>query len=160
MNENNRDKPKRLYFKTYLQMIHNSAGTSMFRNWYVKTSEHGEFDAMKDGENSCAFYVSGLLKIFDKVSSIHGTVESTIKDLEKSGWQKVDTPQPGDILVWEKQKFVDIWQAHIGFYIGDNKAVSTSWTKKIVIEHDQNFGEQNRKIEQVLRFGKWEENSA
>ena len=150
------DKPIRLYFKTYLGVIRNSVGTGMFRNWYVKTPEQGEFDAMKDGEDSCAFYVSSLLKIFGKVTTIHGTVESTIKDLEKSGWQKVVEPQPGDVLVWETQKFADAQQRHIGFYIRDGRAVSTSWKKKIVVEHNQNF-DNNRKIELVFRMNKWDE---
>jgi hypothetical protein len=32
-------KPKRLEFETYQQRLLNSAGTAMFRNWYVETSE-------------------------------------------------------------------------------------------------------------------------
>jgi hypothetical protein len=153
------EKPKRLYRKTFIQMIGNSEGTSMFRNWYVQTPDKGEFDAMKDGEDSCAFYVSGLLKIFNKINTVHGTVASTVKDLEKSGWHKVDNPISGDVLVWEAQKFGDAWQAHIGFYIGDNMAVSTSWTKKKVIMHEMNFGEQNRTIEQIFRMENWDDNT-
>jgi hypothetical protein len=151
-------KPKRLQFKTYLQMIHNSVGTEMFRNWYVTTPEGDEFDAMSDGEDSCAFYVSGLLRVFGKLS-LHGTVESTVQDLGNSGWQNVDEPSPGDVLVWEAQKFGDKQQRHIGFYIGDGKAVSTSWTKKVVVEHDKNFGKQNRKIEQIFRLDDWDDKS-
>lgn len=153
----NEEKPKRLYFKTYLQMIRNSVGTEMFRNWYVKTPKEGEFDAMKDGENSCAFYASGLLKIFGKVSSTHGRVESLVKDLENSGWRRAEEPKTGDVLLWEPQKFGDVWQKHIGFYVGDDKAISTSWTQKKVIEHEKNFGEQNRKIIQIFRMNNWEE---
>jgi hypothetical protein len=153
-------KPKRLYFKTYLQMIHNSIGTAMFRNWYVSTPERGEFDATKGGEDSCAFYVSGLLKIFGKVSGIHGTVTGTVKDLEKSGWQQVNESKEGDVLVWEAQNFDGRAQQHIGFCIGNGKAVSASWKKKVVIEHEQTFGEQGRKIEQIFRMEYWDENNA
>jgi hypothetical protein len=153
------NKLRRLQHKTYLQVIRNSVGTKMFRNWYLKTPDEGEFDAMRDGEDSCAFYVSSVLKIFDKVSAIHGTVESTIKDLEKTGWQKVSELKAGDVLVWEAQKFSNRDQAHIGFYIGDNKAVSTSWTKKTVVEHDKNFDGQNRHIEQTYRMENWDGNA-
>jgi hypothetical protein len=148
-------KPTRLYFKTYLQMIRNSAGSGMFRNWYLKTAEQGEFDAMRDGEDSCAFYVSGLLRIFNKINFIHGTVESTIKDLEDFGWQKVRKANPGDVLVWEALQFGDRTQKHIGFYIGEGRAVSTSWKQKKVTEHDMNFGDDYRKIEQIHRMENW-----
>jgi hypothetical protein len=149
-------KPIRLYFKTYIQMVRNSVGTAMFRNWYVYAPESGEFDAMKDGEDSCAFYVSGLLKIFNKVKSIHGLVGSVVKDLEESGWQKVNEPKAGDVLIWEPQEFEGRMQNHIGFYVGNGKAVSTSWIKKTVVEHEQNFGEKQRKIEQIFRMDGWD----
>jgi hypothetical protein len=149
-------KPKRLYFKTYLKMVRNSIGTSMFRNWYIQTEQHGEFDAMRDGEDSCAFYVSGVLKIFDKVQSIHGLVDSVAKDLQESGWQSVTEPIEGDVLIWEAQKFGDRMQHHIGFYVGNGKAISTSWKEKVVVEHEHNFGEQRRKIEQVYRMEHWD----
>jgi hypothetical protein len=153
-------KPRRLYFKTYLKMIHNSIGTGMFRNWYVQTPERGEFDAMKDGEDSCAFYVSSLLKIYDKVAGIHGTVDGTVKDLESSGWQVVGEAKEGDVLVWEAQQFGGKQQRHIGFYVGNGKAVSASYTKKVVVEHEQTFGDQNRKVEQIFRMNKWDEDNA
>jgi hypothetical protein len=41
----------------------------MFRNFYVRTDSGGEFDALDDGYNSCAFYVSSILAIFNKLSS-------------------------------------------------------------------------------------------
>jgi hypothetical protein len=153
-------KPKRLEYKTFLQLIRNSVGTEMFRNWYVQTPDKGEFDAMRDGEDSCAFYVSGVLKMLGKIASIHGTVNSTTKDLEDSGWLVVKDTEPGDVLVWELQQFGDLAQRHIGFYVGEGRAVSTSWTEKVVVEHDQNFGGQSRKIEQIFRMEKWDKDDA
>src|SRR5438309_2171997 len=102
---NHPDKPKRLYFKTYLQLIKNSVGTKMFRSFYVYTPEKREFDALDSGGNSCAFFVSAVLVIFSKLGAIHGTVESTIKDLRESGWSEGDNPQAGDILVWDALPF-------------------------------------------------------
>src|SRR3989304_622296 len=95
------EKPERLYFKSYLQLIRNSVGSKMFRNFYVKTSDRGQFDALDDGENSCAFYVSSILTIFKKISGIHGRVSSVVNDMKKSGWAEVNSPQAGDVLVWE-----------------------------------------------------------
>lgn len=131
----------------------------MFRNFYVTTTERGEFDAFNDGEYSCAFFVSSLLLIFKKINRIHGLVNSTVEDLKSSGWQLVqDEPKAGDILVWEAIVFEEGPIEHIGFAIGGNRAVSTSWKQKSVVEHEINFGEQNRKIEQIFRMENWEDN--
>ncbi len=151
------EKPVRLYFESYLQIVRNSVGSNLFRNFYVRTSAKGKFDAFNDGENSCAFFVSAILVIFKKLSGFHGIVDSVIKDLERSGWQKVQKPQAGDVLVWEAMQFDDAPKQHIGFYIGDSRAISTSWIKKTPVEHEMNFGEAKRKITHVFRMAKWEE---
>ncbi len=153
------EKPQRLYFKSYLQIIRNSVNSDMFRNFYVKTSERGEFDALDDGYNSCAFYVSAILVILKKLSGFHGTVDSTVEDLKKSGWQLVNNPQPGDVLVWEPRQFPEGMISHIGFYVGKGKAVSTSMRTKKPVEHEQNFGEDNRKITQIYRMENWEDDA-
>jgi len=152
------EKPERLYFETYLQVVRNSVGSNIFRNFYVRTNSRGEFDALDDGYNSCAFYVSAVLVIFRKLDGMHGTVASTKKDLLDSGWQEItdlNDLQPGDVLVWEPMQFDDGLKEHIGFYMGDGKAVSTSWTTKTPVEHDKNFGAANRKITQVFRMSDW-----
>jgi Bacteriophage peptidoglycan hydrolase len=152
-------KPQRLYFKSYLKVVNNSVGSNLFRNFYVQTDDRGEFDAFDDGENSCAFFVSAILVIFKKIQAMHGTVQSTIEDLNKSGWQLVNRPKAGDVLVWEAQQFDDGLKAHIGFYLGDNKAISTSWTKRTPVEHDIHFGKANRKITHIFRMENWEDDT-
>lgn len=154
------EKPQRLYFKSYLQFIRNSVGSNMFRNFYVKTSSKGEFDAFGDGDNSCAFYVSSVLLIFKKISSMHGLVSNTIEDMKKSGWTLVDDPQPGDVLVWEAEQYADGLHEHIGFYIGDNRAISTSVKAKTPLQHDMNFGESNRQITHIFRAPQWNGNGS
>lgn len=148
-------KPQRLYFKTYLQVIDNSVGSNLFRNFYVTLPDRGEFDALDDGENSCAFFVSSILVIFKKLNSIHGTVESTVKDLKELGWIEADKPKEGDVLVWEAIQFDDGLKEHIGFSIGNGKAISVLWKKKTPIGHDDHFGEANRKITHIYRMSDW-----
>ncbi len=152
----NEEKPQRLYFKTYLQLIKNSVGTEMFRNFYIRTTNGAEMDALSDGSNSCAFYVSSVLTLFGKHSGVHGTVKSTAADLGHSGWQQVDEAdmQAGDVIVWDAVELEGEFYEHVGFYIGDNRAVSTSWTEKKVVEHDLYF-EGARTIGSVFRH-EWE----
>ena len=153
----NEDKPRRLYFETYLQLLRNSVGTEMFRNFYIRTADGHERDALSDGSDSCAFYVSSVLTIFRKLSCAHGTVKSTVEDLVHSGWKPADssTTQAGDVIVWETMELAGGQYKHIGFSIGDDRAVSTSWTEKRVVEHDARFGG-TRAIEQVFRLLNWE----
>jgi hypothetical protein len=83
-------------------------------------------------------------------------VGGTKRDLVESGWQLVDQPQTGDVLIWEAQGFDAGPQEHIGFSIGNGRAVSLSWQEKVPVEHDQNFGTAHRNITQVFRLSDWE----
>lgn len=111
------EKPKRLYFKTYLQLIRNSIGTEMFRNFYIQMADGTEMDALSDGSNSCAFYVSSVLTLFGKHSGVHGTIKSTVTDLSHSGWRQVDEEsiQAGDVIVWDAVELEGARYEHVGF---------------------------------------------
>lgn len=131
-------KPKKLIHETYLTVIGSSIKTQMFRSFFVK-QDNKKLDATENGTLSCAFYVSAILKMFSFVENIHGTVKSTIEDLEKSGWKKINKPKPGSILVWEKQTFEDGEHMHVGFYIGGNRAISNDHKKRYPVNHDWRF---------------------
>jgi len=145
-------KATRLYHKTYLQLIRNSVGSQMFRNFYLQMPDGKEIDVMGDGNTSCAFFVTSVLVLFGKLARIHGTVQVTVNDLKEKAWQEVAAAdmQPGDVIVWEAQELDKEWHAHIGFYIGNGRAVSTSAQKREVAEHDVQF-DGNRAITTVLR---------
>lgn len=140
-------KLKRLIKKSYLKCIRNSVGTKIFRNLYL--SQDGQtFDATKNGELSCAFYVSGLLVIFQLIKSLHGTVDGTIKDLEEFGWVKTNQPTPGSVIIWEATLNDENGNEHIGFYVGRDKAISNSSTKKKITIHNLTF-DNTRKIKAI-----------
>lgn len=141
----------RFVFENYLAMINNSVGTKMFRNYYADFDGERR-DTMNDGEISCAFYVSGILTIFGVIDSTSSTVEGLAKKLEETGWQKVETPEPGDVLVWEKKIFDNEEHAHTGFYIGEEKAISTSVKTKTPTKHDWlSRDNEERKITAIYR---------
>jgi len=124
-------------FASFLAVVRNSIGSRMFRTFYVH--QGGErVDALRDGGRSCAFFVSSILTIFKKIGSFHLTVHSTLRDLERSGWRVVGADlMPGDVLVWDAESIDGELHAHIGFYVGDGKAVSTSFeTGTPVLHHD------------------------
>jgi hypothetical protein len=148
-------KPKILTYQTYLQMIKNSRGTKMFRCFYVLTNGKKQ-DILKNGRLSCAFFVSSILKMFSLISSQHTTVDSTIKDMLKNGWRQTKKLKPGNVLVWEEKTFPnDSVHRHLGFFVGQNKAISNSSERGIPVLHHFTFsqtktGQPKRKIQQIF----------
>lgn len=127
--------------ESYLAMIRNSVGTNLFRNLYALVDGEKQ-DILKDGNLSCSFFVSSILHQFNLVALPHATVAGLERDMKSSGWQTTDTPKQGDIVVWEPilQYSDDKEHAHVGFFIGNNDAISNSDQKKVPIKHHVTFG--------------------
>lgn len=132
---------KLLKYKNYISLIKNSVGTKMFRNVFVE-SENSVEDILEDGKRSCAYFVSSVLMVFnliDNKKAPHAKVGGLLKNMENSGWKKIDENdlKAGDIIVWEKFKregdayFTD----HLGFYVGGDVVISNSPEKRHPIEH-------------------------
>lgn len=142
-------------FKSYLTMIKNSVGTKMFSSLFV-LRDGKEFDALQneEGSFSCAFFVSSILTIFKKIDSFHGTISTTIKFMKDFGWQEVaGDMKPGDILLWDAEQVGQSENAHIGFYVGDDKAVST-YKGEVILHHDHPNHKWSN-IVRVYRIPEW-----
>lgn len=123
-------------FQTYLSMVENSVGSKTFSHGYAQVDGQPT-DVMRVGELSCAFFVSSLLKIFDVIGSMHATVASTVKDLEESSWHKVNSAEPGDVIVWKPILFPGGERhEHIGFALTDSQAVSNDYKSGSPQKHD------------------------
>jgi hypothetical protein len=141
--------------QTYLAMIKNSPGTKLFNTAYVKNLQTGEiYDVFNDGELSCAFFVSGLLSMVGLLDRPHSTVKTLVALLSESKkWSEVpiDEPEAGDVIVWDVVTFDDgTTNEHVGFYLGEGEAVSTSYKEKQVVKHSADF-EGQRKIAKLFR---------
>lgn len=86
--------------------------------------------------------------MFNYIKGIHATVNSTIKDLKESGWKEIDTPVIGSVIIWKPGEDTNN-HFHIGFYIGDNLAVSNDSFKKHPVKADWKFGGK-REIDTIL----------
>ena len=134
---------KPLLFETYLAMINNAVGSQMFKNGYA-SFDGVKKDVLNDGELSCAMFVTSILAIFNLIDEPHATVKSTVVKMEAAGWQKTEELKPGSVLVWEAVDFGggDL-HTHIGFYIGNDEAVSNDFrTKKIIKHHFKYVGDE------------------
>lgn len=139
----NKPRAKILFKESYLATITNAVGTGMFRTFYASISGRKQ-DVMRNGDLSCAFFVSFVLAGFSLIKSMHGTVDGTVADMKSSGWKRIKTPQTGCVIVWGPR--VDERgesHKHIGFYIGNDKAVSNDSKKKSPRLHSCN----SRKID-------------
>lgn len=129
--------------KSLFVLIKNSLDTNLFQSVYFFINNKSQ-DIYKKGKLSCAFYVSTILKIIDMLENIHATVNGTIKDLEKSGWYKINNLKKGAVIIWSSNKE---GHRHIGFYIGKNQAVSNNSKLKKPSIHSINYN--NRAIELI-----------
>jgi hypothetical protein len=146
---------KLLKNKNYLNSIKKSVGTEIFQNVFTEES-NTEKDLTRDGQLSCALFVSSILKIFDLINPLkspHSTISGLLKNMKDSGWTEIKQLElsEGDVIVWEKIIDVDGEEhEHIGFYIGNERAVSNSSEKRVPTEHHYNY-EGKRAIESCFR---------
>jgi hypothetical protein len=126
--------------RTFLVMAKNSIGTKTFQNFYGTINGKPK-DLVKNGNLSCAFFVSTLLHFFKLINDPHLTVAGLIKDMESSEWTKVRNSKMGDILIWEPVDFGSgINHAHVGIFVGQNKAISNNSKTSKPVRHHFTFG--------------------
>ena len=107
---------------TYLAMIQQLPGVTLFQKLYVTDEHENRIEVTENGKLSCAFVVSSVLTIFNLIDRPHGTVAGTVREVQNMGWEKTNSPAPGDLIIWP----VADGHAHIGFYLGENRCISNS----------------------------------
>jgi hypothetical protein len=112
---------KLLAKKNYMMMVESLAKgeVHMFRNFYAEVDGQ-EKDILNDGKLSCGRVLSAILYLNKMIGDTHATVEGTVKDMIDSSWYEIGELKEGAVILWEKQN----GHSHIGFYIGNNEAVS------------------------------------
>ena len=138
--------------KSLLALIDNSikgGDNYLFRNLYAKDEHGNELDILRNGNLSCAVFVSALLLNLELIKKPHSTVSGTEKDLFESGWKETRELKPGTVLIWEKVVFEDNTKhRHIGFYVGNNEAVSNNAEAGFPRRHDVTYNG-SRRVEKI-----------
>ncbi len=138
-----------IFMDTYLAVVRNSVGSKMFRNLYVRIDGKKE-DITENGNLSCAIFVSSILFLFKLIKEVHATVNGTTRDLKEFGWQEIKKPKNGCVLVWAEKDFGQgSKHKHIGFYVGNKKAISNNSKYGYPKEHGWNIFD-GRKIEAIF----------
>lgn len=135
-------------------MIEGSVGSKLFQNIYSLNEDGEEINITESGVLSCAYFVSSILLIHNLLKSAHATVDGTIKDMLESGWYEVSELKTGTVILWENDIEGAGLHRHLGFYIGDDRAISNSSEERFPKIHDINFGDKQRKIEKIY----WHDN--
>ncbi len=152
---------KILLKKSYLAMVRNAArgDVHLFRNLFALVDGR-EQDILRDGQVSCAVFVSAVLYLQNAtleyagklrwIEYTHATVPSTEKDMTRNGWQIISELREGAVITWEARTYDDGAQhTHIGFYVGDGRAVSNASNESgIPKEHDATYSG-TRNIERI-----------
>ena len=143
---------KPILLDTYLAVIKGSVNSKAFKHLYAETLNK-RVDILKNGKLSCSFFASSILSSFGLMESIHATVNGTEKDLRASGWKEIKHLRVGSVLIWEIKSKKDPHR-HIGFYVGDDEAVSNSSNIKVPATHHWTFGwhknKPRRKVEAIF----------
>ena len=142
--------------KSLLAIVENSAlgDNYLFRNLYADVNGE-EKDILEDGALSCAVFASAVLLNQELIKKPHATVSGTVKDMFESGWREIAQLGPGAVILWEKIIFEDGKEhSHIGFYIGNEEAISNSFADKCPRRHHITYGTNQdgapkRKIEKI-----------
>jgi hypothetical protein len=134
-----------LFRDTYLAAIKGSVGSKIFQHSFARIKGK-KVDILRGGDLSCAYFLTFLLSAAGLVRSVHATVDGAVRDLEHSGWIKIEKPTTGCVVVWEPavQERGETHK-HIGFYMGAGRAISNSSKKKVPVEHHATFGLKKRK---------------
>ena len=127
---------KLLLLDNYLAAIANSVGSKAYQSIFAMVDGRRR-DLTQRGTLSCAYFVTAILKLSGLLRSIHLTVDGTVKEMRTQGWKKVRGKKlrPGTVLVWGAEQFSDGPHKHIGFFVGNGRAVSTSYRSRTVRRH-------------------------
>lgn len=155
-------KVKPILKDSYLKLIRNSVGAKVWRNFYADVNGKKR-DITRNGELSCAFFVSSVLLMFNLIKDRHLTIKSTVADMRKSGWYGIKKPRPGSILIWEEVEFYNgSKNKHIGFSISNKLAVSNNHELGSPQVHHITYGTKKdgspkRKVEKIFWHKKLDE---
>lgn len=120
--------------ESLLARVCSAVGTRMFRNLYMIVDGKKQ-DILKDGDLSCALFVSTVLVGLHLVKEVHASIGSTIADMRSSGWVRIHSPRVGCVVVWDTTNEPRESHQHMGFYIGKGRAISNVSKKRMPQEH-------------------------
>lgn len=134
-------------YATFLGMLSGSVGSTFFRKMIGKDENGRLVDHTKNGDLSCAYFVSSVLHILSSIytitymSGIHLSIDYVLGDIleYRSGWQEIHLSRldiskvnPGAVIVWGSE----FGNRHIGFKGFGDCVISNSSASGRIERHD------------------------
>jgi hypothetical protein len=117
--------------ENFLLSVRNSIGSQLFRSYLDKEGS----DVLKDGDLSCAYYMSSIMLLHGLIDRVHFTVPGTIEAMESNGWYKIQTLKVGCVVVWGSVHQNGADHKHLGVYVGEGQAISNRSSLGMPGEH-------------------------
>lgn len=136
--------------ETLLAQVKGAIGSKQYQHLYAGEQSR---DIVKNGELSCAYFISSVLHNLGLIKTAHATVEGTVKDMIKNGWQDITVPEPGAVIVWAEKN----GHKHIGVYTKRFRAISNSEKRRVPVEHDWHYGLEGSKTFREIEKIYWHE---
>ena len=126
--------------QTLMYRIHASVDSGMFKGVFADVDGQ-KVDITKNGQLSCAVYVSALLLMSGTIDTMTATVKGLENALRQSGWVSTAYLYRGAVVIWFPQEQADGRKhEHAGFVLSDRMAVSHSDIARCPVEHELYFG--------------------
>jgi hypothetical protein len=144
------------HLETYLAMIEGGVGSRQYLQLFVHSVEGRPRDVIGDGRFACAYFASSILTLAALITQgVHTTVFETVEDMVRSKWYQINHLTKGAVVVWGPRLASDgNPHKHIGFYLGEELAVSTDGVTGVPTKHHVTYGIEegrpNRSIEAVF----------
>lgn len=121
--------------KNFLLSVQNSIGSQLFRSYLDKEGN----DVLKDGDLSCAYYMSSIMLLHGLIDRAHFTVPGTLEAMEAYGWYKIQTLKVGCVVVWGSVHQNGADHKHLGIYVGEGQAISNRSSLGMPGEHPLHY---------------------
>lgn len=122
--------------KNLIHVLEQSQGIKIFQTFYNSDGE----DVLRNGDLSCAYYVSTILTMVRLIDGVSCTVSGLLNRMDKAGWYILDgkpsnIPE-GAIIVWNPVTQGDSEHKHIGFYLGNDQVISNRSSLRVPGIHE------------------------
>lgn len=128
--------------RTLVYFVKNSVGSRAWAKSFILDSDNRVHDLYESGNLSCAYFISSVLKTCELWDGqCVGNVNSLISKLPDNGWERIEEPRIGAIVIYGEVQLDRAWATrHVGFVVGEDEVVSNGSSNSFAIEsHPINY---------------------
>ncbi len=128
--------------RTLVYSAKNAAGSKIWAKSFILDSEGDVHDIYENGNLSCAYFISAILKVNDLwQDQCVANVNSLTAKLPDNGWILIPEARIGSIIIYGESKGRRSWATkHVGIIVGEDEVISNGSSHSHTIEaHPVNY---------------------